>query len=173
MERFKCGRFYVQRCSNVDEYFLFDLENADIVDGKSWSKDSRGYVRCSCDGIQKRLHRLVIERKLGTEIPSNLQVDHINQDKLDNRFCNLRLVALEGNARNKPLRKDNTTGSTGVTELPNGKFRVRICNNGKRISVGCFDTYREAVKARQEAENEYGYTHKQDMNCILEIAKEL
>lgn len=42
----------------------------------------------------------------------------------------------------------NTTGVRGVTEYLPGRFRARIRFNGKRTSVGCFDTAEQAGRAR-------------------------
>ena len=50
-------------------------------------------------------------------------------------------------------RSDNTSGHTGVYKMKNGRYRTGIGFKGKRYSLGTYDTFAEAVKAREYAEN--------------------
>ena len=50
-------------------------------------------------------------------------VDHIDQDKLNNRENNLRWVSHEINSRNNSMREDNTSGVTGVNYFNDGRGR--------------------------------------------------
>ena len=50
-------------------------------------------------------------------------------------------------------RSDNTSGHTGVYKMQNGRYRTGIGFKGKRYSLGTYDTFAEAVKAREHAEN--------------------
>jgi hypothetical protein len=69
---------------------------------------------------------------------SDPERDHKNGCTLDNRRDNLRPATKTLQARNRKRRSDSTTGYKGVS--PSGKrFRVRICVNGKRITVGYTD----------------------------------
>lgn len=89
-------------------------------------------------------------------------IDHINGNRVDNRFLNLRSCDHETNMRNAPKRKDCASGYPGVSLYkPTGKWQARIgvnrTNSDGRISLGHFATFEEAVAARQAAETEYGY----------------
>ena len=54
-------------------------------------------------------------------------------------------------------RRDNKSGFRGVYQLKNGKFRVSIGFRGKRISLGSFEKYEDAVETRLAAEDKiYG-----------------
>lgn len=51
--------------------------------------------------------------------------------------------------------KASKTGVRGVYALPTGKFEARLMFRGEFVLMKHFDTFAEAVKARQDAENEY------------------
>lgn len=85
-----------------------------------------------------------------------LQVDHINHNTFDNRKSNLRIVTVSQNNMNKGLRRDNTTGYTGVVwSNVSGKYLANIKINQKRIHLGTFSKIEDAVRARREAEEKY------------------
>jgi hypothetical protein len=87
-----------------------------------------------------------------------LQIDHINGRREDNRICNLRVVSAEDNQKNVKQRRDNTSGAKGVDYLPtSGLWRARIVQNGKRQTLGRFADLSEAVAARLRAEQVCGY----------------
>jgi len=50
-------------------------------------------------------------------------------------------------------RNDNTSGHTGVYLLKNGRYRAVIGFKGKRYNLGTYDTFEEAVEAREYAED--------------------
>lgn len=55
--------------------------------------DSKGYRTRLVDGREIREHRLVVERLLGRPLRPDEEVHHRNEDKLDNRPENLRVVS--------------------------------------------------------------------------------
>ncbi len=130
-----------------------------------WKKvtgtNNRGYVWVNLFGDMYLAHRLAFLYVLGRH-PEN-EVDHINGDRLDNRWDNLRECSPFENSRNQGIRKDNTSGVRGVTFWKNTRGKkpwvARISHQGERILIGNFETFEEAVAARKNAEREYGY-HK-------------
>ena len=54
----------------------------------------------------KYVHRMVWEEFIGP-IPENMQINHINEDKTDNRLENLELVTCEENIRKRSYCKLN------------------------------------------------------------------
>jgi hypothetical protein len=77
------------------------------------------------------------------------EIDHINRVRTDNRIANLREAYHQENRCNAGLRKDNSTGVTGVYwDRQHQKYKAVI--NGYHL--GRFDTIAEATKARAEAE---------------------
>ena len=86
------------------------------------------------------LHRLI------TNCPSNMVVDHINGDTLDNRKCNLRIVTQAENATNLSSYSNNKSGYTNIYIEKDGKYRVRI----NRKSFGRYNDLETAVKIRNK-----------------------
>lgn len=86
------------------------------------------------------------------------QIDHINGDKADNRLDNLRVVTAQGNAKNRPLRSDNTSGHVGVywvTETKQWMAQIKV--DGRQVTIGRYKTFEDAVVARKKAEEVHGY----------------
>ena len=119
----------------------------------------RGYVVIKIDGKQYKGHRLAYYLGTGTD-PESLTVDHIDpRNKSDNRLCNLRLATHAEQNKNCSERSDNTSGVTGVHwDKQKSKFRSQIRVDGKSISIGYFDNFDEAVRARKVAERELGFS---------------
>ena len=83
-------------------------------------------------------------------------VDHINHNTLDNRKENLRVVSNSDNLKNARTRIDNKTGHKGVSfDKTRNKWSVGIKVNYKKIFIGRFDNFEDAIKARKEAEIKY------------------
>ena len=97
----------------------------------------------SLDGgkTKVRLHRYIID------CPKNMVVDHINNNPLDNRKCNLRQTTHSDNLRYKKSKY------RGVRPRGN-KFQVQFMYKGKRHYLGVFDTYEEGAKALKQAKLE-------------------
>jgi hypothetical protein len=80
-------------------------------------------------------------------------LDHINRNRSDNRIVNLRLASAELNAQNASVRSDNTSGVQGVSwHKASNKWVVQISRQGKPTHVGLFDSIKDAVAARAQAE---------------------
>jgi len=75
-----------------------------------------------------------------------MEVDHINQDSLDNRRSNLRVVTKSKNQHNSKVRKDSTTGIRGVSKK-GSRFIARIQIEKDRKYLGTFDTVEQAEEA--------------------------
>jgi len=117
---------------------------------------SLGYRIIGIDGSLYRANRLAWFY-VTKEWPAGV-VDHINRDKSDDRFANLRDVSHRTNCINRGCQKNNTSGITGVRfEKQSGKWFAYIKAHGKMRSLGRFDTMDLAIIARRVAEQSYGY----------------
>lgn len=164
----KYGDFAVGKCGNANAYFLIDADMADRICGNVWTMDSRGYPCRKVGGVLQRMHTFVVEEHMGGRLDKGMYIDHINKCKTDNRICNLRVVSPRDSAKNMPLKSNNTTGVTGVSQGRGGKgYRAYITVSKRRIDLGTYPTLHEAARARYVAEEKYGFTHQQNLAAFL------
>lgn len=143
------GEYAVGYTSNTREKFYFDKEDYDLIKDYCWSADKQGYICTYYNGHTKLpFHRYLFFRKE----KNKLFIDHINHNTFDNRRCNLRIATPSQNNMNSKIRSQNSSGVTGVDYMKSvNKWRARI----KKIHLGTFDNFEDAIKARKEAENKY------------------
>lgn len=86
------------------------------------------------------------------------QIDHIDVDKLNNKWSNLREAALGDNWGNQKIRRNNTSGYKGVSFAHReGKFVASITIDRRHINLGYFDCAEQASKAYiKAAKKRYG-----------------
>ena len=99
---------------------------------------STGYIRYKLNGKNHRVHRLIWLWLHGS-IPDDCFIDHLDNDRTNNKANNLRLLPQQGNAENITKgNKNNKIGIRGVSELGSGLYIARITSNGKTITLGTF-----------------------------------
>lgn len=100
-----------------------------------------------------RMHRLVMEFN-GVDIPSGMDVDHINGDRLDNRFENLQIVTRAQNLLKKDRDYVNKLGYRGVLVRKGRtgqiRYRAYVNHEGQTHWFGTFDTPEEAAQVHDE-----------------------
>ena len=102
-----------------------------------------GYIRMKVDGHYYLAHRLVWLWVTG-EWPAG-DLDHINGNKADNRWNNIRLATRSQNMANIRAHTDNISGFKGVSwNKALRKWRAHIGVGGKHIYLGGFDTAAKA-----------------------------
>ena len=77
------------------------------------------------------LHRFILKA------PPRLVVDHINNNPLDNRRCNIRLCTQSENKQNSQVARTSKTGFKGVT-VCGDSFKASITLRGKNRILGYF-----------------------------------
>jgi hypothetical protein len=111
--------------------------------------NGQGYLVCSIKGTIHKCHRLAFVYMSG-EWPTQ-EVDHMNGNRADNRWANLRLVTRAVNRQNmRAARSDNKAGLIGVAGNA-GKWRAAICAGGKWHWLGNHSTPELAHAAYLEA----------------------
>jgi len=106
-----------------------------------------GYVRVRVDGELYYAHRLAFLYMTGSFPDKGLHTDHINRDRSDNRWENLRCVTRSINFHN--------SGAAGCSfHKAANKWQAAIMVNKERTYLGLFDTKEEAVAAYRQAKTE-------------------
>ncbi len=135
---------------------LLDEEDVHLLEISGWTvrmSGTTGYVqRTIYSGHEyvgyESLHRLI------TDCGEGEMVDNINGNGLDIRRCNLRVCSHGENMRNRTMNRNNRSGYKGVYFDPdkNGRpWRAQIRANGRKHSLGRFDTAEQAYEAYQKA----------------------
>lgn len=153
----------------LKQYLKYDFETGEFsyrhdynirrVKGALACGFSNGYVRFRVfpNGRKKYMaHRLVWLYVTG-KWPKD-QIDHINHDRSDNRFFNLREVTQAEQVRNKSIPKNNLSGCMGVFYKKEfKKWEAYITFEKERKFLGYFENKECAIKARKQAEKELGF----------------
>lgn len=110
-----------------------------------------GYVQFKVGARVRKAHRLAWLYMTG-DWPLG-QIDHIDGDRTNNRWSNLRDATPSANQHNRRLQINNSSGYLGVSpsQSPNKPWRAQISVHRKRINLGEFMTAEEASRAYQEA----------------------
>lgn len=130
---------------------IVDAEDYDRVSAFRWhatrnSRNHRWYaarnVRENGNRSKVKMHRFIMDA------PAHLQVDHRNDDGLDNRRNNLRLATQSQNQRNqRAIGGRNKTGFKGVSQRKNGYIARIHVDNKPRQAGGLWATPEQAARA--------------------------
>jgi hypothetical protein len=100
---------------------------------------SSGYFRSRVGGSKYMNHRIIWKMMTGND--PEFEIDHINNVRHDNRWCNLREANSEQNARNCVKSEINTSGFKGVHWNENeSRWTCQLGFKNKRINCGHFKT---------------------------------
>lgn len=111
----------------------------------------QGYlcVSLSKDGsvLKERISKLVAAAFLKDYVPS-VFVDHINENRKDNRLSNLRTCNNGENMRNRGPQKNNKSGFKGVyQDKKSGKWISKINFESKAYHCGLYKNKEDAARA--------------------------
>ena len=141
------GDYGIGYSSNTNEPFYFDLEDYDKIKNYYWYSNHDGYMCSSENKKEIIMHRLIID-----ENDPEMQVDHFNRNKKDNRKENLKSVTPQHNNWNRGMNQNNKSGVTGVRWNKEAQKWVAYI---MRKHLGTFNRFEDAVKARKRAEQKY------------------
>lgn len=138
---------------------IVDDEDYEWLSQYKWCYQTRGYACRRIHGTGK----LISMHKEIMDVPENMEIDHENRNKLDNRRSNLRVSTHTENNYNKSIQSNNTSGYKGVSPHIDGKWRATIRYGGKYRHLGLFSNPTDAaVVYDKEAlihHGEFAYTN--------------
>ena len=110
---------------------------------------SHGYWRIQVDGQEYPVHHIIWLWERGY-LPK--EIDHINRNRGDNRWQNLREVSHRENMYNLNLMRHNTSGTHGVCwAADRQKWRAYIGSGVRREYLGDYTEKDRAIAARELA----------------------
>jgi len=119
---------------------LLDDEDYFNLKDYYWRLGTNGYVLRSIGQLHVYMHRQIMKPA------GDLEVDHIDGNRLNNQRLNLRCVTKSINGQNRKLQVNNTSGYRGVT-FQQGSWKAQIYKDKKRICLGCYPSKIEAAEA--------------------------
>lgn len=155
-------QYWIGATSKGEEFwFDGDKETIEYIKTCNWRKRTDGYFQ---NYKGERLHRVVLKIT-----NSKIVVDHINNEKYDNRFNNLRKVTKKENNKNK-----NTYNKFGVVGLSmtNNKYVGTLRINDINIRINTYEEKNEAIIDLLIAQKHYNYKHNENLYYLLEDIKE-
>ena len=143
-------------CPTTGEFRRLIATNNRVKVGEISGSISYGYRTIMVNGETHKAHRLAWLYMTGSWPVA--EIDHINGERDDNRWENLREATREENQHNRKLTKNNTSGAKGVYRYKRtGKWCAQCMVDGKRQHLGYFANLVEANNAvRTFRENYHG-----------------
>lgn len=138
------------RAGSVAGYLKPHTKNPDRID---W--------RVGVDGFEFVVSRIIYYMTYGEE-PDNIQVDHKDQNWLNNNAWNLRLD-VDGSIQkvNRPRQRNNTSGIGGVSWYkPRKMWRARIASQGQPKHLGYYKCKIKAARVVRDKWIELGWDKK-------------
>jgi len=126
---------------------FFSIQDADMVKQYTWNI-SNGYARTNINDATGKRTVLYAHRAL-LNPSKEMQIDHMNGVRYDNRRSNLRMVTSQENNHNQRAAKGYTWDKT------RRRYKAQIVLNKKIIYLGYYNTEAEARAAYLEAKKIY------------------
>lgn len=126
---------------------IVDPEDYERFCGYTYHLSVEGYVvRWIAGGRRALLHREIMKA------PDDMEIDHRDGNRSDNRKINLRICTSLENSWNVGLRSNNTSGYTGVYWVNADTWTAEIMVRGERIRLGRFREKESAARVRRASE---------------------
>lgn len=156
---------------------IVDAIDADLAQFKWNALDdgnavyARRMIQVGAKRVTQLMHRVILERKLNRPLEKGEVPDHKDHQPLNNRRSNLRPATRAQNVQNSKLNTHHTTsGYKGVSyNKRQDKWIAYITADGKRMSLGCFNTPELAARAYNKA----AILYHGDFACLNSIDEDI
>jgi HNH endonuclease/AP2 domain len=130
---------------------------------KAGTLNSQGYLQTQINGKIYKNHRLIFIMFNDWQ-PE--QIDHIDQNKLNNKIENLRPATNAENARNTKVRCTSQSGIKNVRwDKRRNKWQVRLKHEGKEKHIGYFNDLKLAEQTAIESRKFYYGEFASSVSC--------
>src|SRR3990167_6476682 len=115
---------------------LVDDDDYKWLNQYCWQADEAGSVS---GWVGHKNYKKILMHRFILNAPDCLEVDHIDGNRLNNQYSNLRLASSSQNKINRGPRKDNRSGYKGVSwHKQRLKWTARIMADDKYQHLGLF-----------------------------------
>ena len=140
-------------------FWLIDRPRKTKAGDEAGHKNKKGYIEIRYNHKTLNAHRIAWYLQTG-EDPKGMTIDHINGNRADNRFENLRIATYKENSRNRKKIDNKTSKYKGVYWYKRyHKWKATIGYEGRAIHLGYFHDEYEAhlayCKAALELQGEF------------------
>lgn len=154
------GKYMIGYTTNNNTPFYFDAEDFDLIKNFCWID----YKMCNCRNFiilkahvskeQQDKYKITKTTILFHQLIGCKYYDHIDRNHLNNRKYNLRKCTHAQNSTNRSIQSNNKSGVIGICYYQNA-WNVELSLNKKKVFLGRFQNFEEAVKVRLLAEIKY------------------
>jgi len=135
---------------------IVDDEDYILLSKNKWHLHSGGYASCKGTRVNNPKRSSIYMHRLIMGCPKDMEIDHINGNKLDNRRRNLRICTTSQNAMNRTIQSNNTSGHKGVSWCKTHKiWKCYIRKQNKTIHLGHYKNIEDAKKTYVKANKIY------------------
>lgn len=157
--------------NNINGTFMIDLEDLDLVKQYKWKityKRNLPYIITTNKKHKMYVHQLIFGKS------TNLEIDHIDGNPLNNCKSNLREACRLEQCQNMKAKKNNKFGIRGISyNAKNNLYTVDFSVCKRRYYVKPFKSLEEAVFCRYVLENQLYEERRRNNPLIHDIISKM
>jgi len=134
--------------TNSNQVALVDDEDYDYLNQWTWRTNASGYACRKTTNKQRKCITFFMHRVIMAIVDPTINIDHINDNKLDNQRSNLRCATRSQNTGNQRKLTKASSKYKGVSVYTKThKWQAQINCNKQHYYLGLFATEIEAARA--------------------------